>query len=75
MEGKVAALLQGIIVTVQGQEYTVRNSLEEEHTVCSTSMTVNNGWPKIGERVLIMVNDQQQALVMTRYWCSHSHAA
>ncbi len=69
------SLLQGTIVAVHGAEHTVRTSLNTEQTVWATSMTVRNGWPKIGDQVLILVNDQQQAKVITRYWCSHSHAA
>lgn len=69
------SLLQGTIVTIHNHEFTIRTALEIEQAVCVTAKTVNNGWPKVGDHVLIQVNDQQQALVMTRYWCAHSHAA
>lgn len=71
----MASLIQGTILKAQGNEYRVCIPTKGEHTVWSTSLTMNNGWPKVGDHVLIQVNDQQQALVMTRYWCSQSHAA
>lgn len=72
---KMESLVQGRVIGLQGREYRVQLSSQEERVLRGTPQTVHNGWPTLGDHVVIMVNEEQEALVMTRFMYTEVRAA
>ena len=71
----VESLIQGLVIGVNGGTYSLQTRGEKVRNVQALSTTVNNGFPKVGDHALVMVNDANQALVITRFFYSGEQAA
>lgn len=71
----VQSLIQGLIVNVKGGTYALQTQNQEVMDIHTLPTTVNNGWPKVGDHALVMLNGTNQALVMTRFFYSCEQAA
>lgn len=60
-------VIQGQITKIEGQSYVVTTNIGTDVHVTINEHTANNGRPSVGEFVVSVIDENGQAILMTRY--------